>query len=85
MAPTLTIGDVATRLGVNRDAISHWIANKELAAINVTRQHNAKRPSWRITEEDLAMFELKRKRGVSAPQSRSRKPDKHVPQRTWID
>ncbi|WP_397570397.1 helix-turn-helix domain-containing protein [Schlesneria sp. T3-172] len=60
LTPVLTIDEVAARLGVDRDAVSRFIANKELKAINVTRDRNARRPSWRIRPEDLEAFELSR-------------------------
>ena len=56
----LTIDKVAQRLGVDRDGVSRLINSGELPAVNVARDRNAKRPSWRIRPEDLAAFELSR-------------------------
>jgi hypothetical protein len=60
MDPLLTIHEVATRYGVDRDAVSRWIASRELEAINVNRSRTAKRPTWRISQEALIAFDQAR-------------------------
>ncbi len=65
LAPMLTRENVATRLGVDPDAVSALIASQQLAAVNVARSRTAKRPTWRIRPEDLAEFELRRLTGKS--------------------
>ena len=60
LAPMLTRKRIATRLGVDPDAVSALIASGQLAAVNVARSRTAKRPTWRIRPEDLADFELRR-------------------------
>ena len=65
LAPMLTRELVATRLGVDPDAVSALIASRQLPAVNVARSRTAKRPTWRIRPEDLAEFELRRLTGKS--------------------
>lgn len=82
-AQLLLIDDVATRLGVDRDAVSQFIKTRELLAVNVARSRNAKRPSWRIRPEDLETFE--RSRRTSSPATAQKKRTaKPAIVRTWI-
>lgn len=69
LTPLYTIEDIAARLGVDRDAVSRWIASGELAAINVNRARNAKRPTWRIRPEDLEVFEVSRRSPSRPPKA----------------
>ena len=72
LAPMLTRELVATRLGVDPDAVSALIASKQLPAVNVARSRTAKRPTWRIRPEDLAEFELQRLTGKAHTPARRR-------------
>lgn len=58
--PMLTREQVATRLGIDPDAVSSLIASKQLPAVNVAQKRNAKRPTWRVRPEDLEAFEAAR-------------------------
>lgn len=75
LAPMLTREQVATRLGIDPDAVSALIASKQLPAVNVARSRTAKRPTWRIRPEDLADFELRRLTGKAhTPTRRVKRP-----------
>ena len=65
-------------LGVDAETILAHIHSGELAAVNVCKSRNAKRPTWRIGEADLGRFILSRRSQVSqpAPQVQKRKPPK---------
>ena len=81
-APMFDIDQVAARFAVDRDAVSRWIAQGELLAVNVARSRNAKRPSWRIRPEDLETFELSRL--TSKPITPTRRAKKPAPCRKWF-
>lgn len=51
----LTIDEVAAHIGVDRDAVSRYIKNRELTAINVARTLNC-RPRWRVSIEAIEAF-----------------------------
>jgi excisionase family DNA binding protein len=80
----LTIDEVAARLGVDRDAVSTFIAKRELAAVNVARNRSGKRPRWRIRPEDLEAFELSRRHSNQPPSSTTRKRRQQAAGRTWF-
>ena len=71
--PMFDIEQVALRLGIDRDGVSRFIASGELPAVNVSRDRDAKRPSWRVRPEDLDAFELSRL-SVKTPKSDASKP-----------
>jgi hypothetical protein len=65
IAPMLTRKQVATRLGVDVDAVSGLITSKQLPAVNVAKDPKAKRSTWRVRPEDLEAFELRRMTGMA--------------------
>lgn len=83
-SPMLDIDAVATRCGVTRDAVSGWIASKELPAVNVSRARNAKRATWRIRPEDLETFELSRRTSKPASTAKPKRPKPAAATRKWV-
>jgi hypothetical protein len=55
-----TVKQIAERFHVGDHAVLGWIANGELAAVNVARDMAGERPRWRISAEALERFELAR-------------------------
>lgn len=82
--PMFTIGQVATRLGTDRDGVSRLIASRELLAVNVARCRNAKRPTWRIRPEDLEAFELSRRSINPSSSARPRRTKLAATGRKWF-
>jgi hypothetical protein len=66
--PLHTIAQAAQQLAVNRHQVSTFIASGELVAVNVAANPRGGRPSWRISQEALEQFQLRRS---SAPQKRA--------------
>jgi excisionase family DNA binding protein len=60
MTPYLTIEQVAALYGVNRKTVSAWIASGEMVAVNATQSRRAANKRWRITQESIRLFDLKR-------------------------
>ncbi len=81
LTPLRTVEEVAERLGVDRDAVTAFIKSKELPAINVNRDRNSKRATWRIKQEDLDQFELNRRTLKPLPK---KKISKLPPARSWV-
>ena len=64
----------ARLLGVKSDKILAWIHSGELVAANLATNHNGERPRWRISEDDLGRFLLRRRHtAVPAPEPRRRR------------
>ncbi|TWU39122.1 Helix-turn-helix domain protein [Novipirellula aureliae] len=75
--------DAATMLGVDSEQVLAWIHSGELAAANVAKTQNAKRPRWRISESELGKFLLRRRHPASVTTStpkvaRRPKPKQYV-------
>lgn len=73
MSLYLTPAQIAERLAVTHDRVLDWIASRELPAHLVGRQRNAKRPTYRVSVDDLDSFLLRRRTEVPAPKRRKRK------------
>ncbi len=58
-------------LGVTADKVIGWINSGELVASNLAADPNGERPRWRIGEDDLGKF-LIRRRHAAASQSPKR-------------
>jgi excisionase family DNA binding protein len=56
-----TVSEAAELLGTDQETILAWIHNGNLTAVNVSRQLNCKRPSWRIAESELGRTLLSRR------------------------
>lgn len=84
LSPMLTIEQAAERLSINRDGVSALIKSKQLPGVNVNRDPNAKRPTWRIREEDLTAFELARLSIRTATPQRPRKAAKPLSGKAWF-
>jgi excisionase family DNA binding protein len=69
---TLTVRKIQERFGVGESTVLAWIRSGELRAFDVSR-NRGKRPSWRITEEALAAFELARSSAAPPPPRTRRK------------
>jgi len=75
----LTVREVCDRYGVDEHTVLSWITKTgELRAVNVGRKPGSKRPSWRITPEALASFELLRTHSPTPPPSRRRRQSPEV-------
>lgn len=57
---TFTVRDISERYGVGLHTVLAWIHSGELRAINVGRTASGKKARWRVTEEALSAFELRR-------------------------
>lgn len=64
---------IAKRFGVKADTVRSWIHSGELRAINVAPSGSTK-PSFRVSDEAIAEFQLKRGTQPPAPTRRRRKP-----------
>tara|TARA_A100001391_G_scaffold201427_1_gene188424 strand:- start:258 stop:515 length:258 start_codon:yes stop_codon:yes gene_type:complete len=61
-------------LGVKSDKVLAWIHAGELVAANLATNANGERPRWRISEEDLGKFLIRRRHiAVPAPEPRRRR------------
>ena len=71
-------------LGTDDEQVLSWIHSGELAAVNVAKSLQGKRPRWRIAEADLAKFLMARRHPAStqkqtvAPKTRQAKPKQYV-------
>ncbi len=72
MTAYLTPPTVAEALGVNQTKVLTWIRSGELAAINVAARVGG-RPRWRINQEALDLFLLRRAAQPPAPVTRRRR------------
>jgi len=70
---TFSVRDLVTIYSVTEQTALGWIAQGDLAAINVGRTLGKKKPRWRITEKALADFELLRAAQTAPPTTRRRK------------
>jgi hypothetical protein len=55
-----TVQDIRRRYAVTVHTVLGWIRSGELPAVNVGRRPGAKKPRWRITQQALEAFELRR-------------------------
>jgi len=60
--------EAAEFLGTDTEQVLAWIHSGELAAVNVAKTLNAKRPRWRISESDIGRFLLRRRHPASTAQ-----------------
>lgn len=68
--------EVADLLGVSTETVLGWIRRGELVATNVSRNRTSKRPSYRISDSSLEMFEKSRQpEPQTKPQRRKRDPN----------
>lgn len=72
-ADALTPKQVADRYGIRVPVVLAWIRTGQLAALNVARSPQAKRPTWRVTTASLVAFELARTGSPVVPATRRRK------------
>ena len=63
MPSTFSVRDLMERFGVSEHTVLMWIKSGELRAVNVGRTPGAKKPRWRVRQEDIAQFELGREAG----------------------
>ncbi len=70
---TYSVRDICDRYGVGEHTVLGWIRSGDLRAINVGRSVKAKKPRWRITEEALAAFELRRTPDPPQPKTRKKR------------
>jgi transposase len=70
---TFTARQLAERYGVSIHTILAWIREGSLAAVNIARHEGAKRPRWRISEQAVELFELRRQATPRPPRARARR------------
>ena len=70
---THTVRGVADEYTVTEHTVLGWIAAGELEAVNVGRAPGKRRPRWRITDEALRKFELRRSTAAKQVITRQRK------------
>jgi excisionase family DNA binding protein len=77
MGSTFSVQDICKRYSVGEHTVLNWVASGELRALNIARSRRARRPRWRIREEDLAAFEAARTSAPATPRARrqKRQPD----------
>jgi len=81
MNRTFSPPQLAKRYGCKVNKIHHWIRAGELQAVNVASRPDGQ-PRWRISEESLAAFELRR---ASQPTPKpSRRRQTQAPGREWF-
>ena len=68
-----TVKQIAERFGVGEHTVLAWLKSGELRAINVGRTAAKLKPRWRITQEALAEFELRRQAEPPLPRTRRKK------------
>jgi len=76
-SPYLSPPQVAKRLAVDPSKILVWIKRGELRAVNVAT-HTGRRPRYRISPADLAVFEAARAAGPQPKITRRRRKDPNV-------
>lgn len=56
----LTVKEVAQRLKVSTGKVRGWLTSGELRPINVSAKRGGKKPRYRVSEDELARFEVAR-------------------------
>ena len=78
-----TIQQAAEVLGCDDETILSWIHSGELAAANIAKSTQAKRPTWRLAEGELGRFLLSR-RNPAANQVVAPKPAKRQTPKQYV-
>ena len=78
-----TIQQACEVLGCDDETVLSWIHAGELAAVNICKSRQAKRPTWRLAESELGRFLMSRRNPeanqVVAPKSTKRpSPKRYV-------
>ncbi|MCO8123420.1 helix-turn-helix domain-containing protein [Stieleria sp. TO1_6] len=64
----------AKLLGCKSDKVLAWIRSGEIVASNLATDPDGERPRWRIAEDDLARFLLRRRHpSVSEPRAKRKR------------
>lgn len=69
----LSLAEVAQRAGVGLDTARAWVRSGELAATDCSAKRNSKKPRWRVSPADLAVFEQLRGNQGDRPKSKPRR------------
>ncbi|MBX9788576.1 MAG: helix-turn-helix domain-containing protein [Pirellulales bacterium] len=80
---TFTVNQVAEVFHVHRDTVVYWIRSAELSAINIARKKDGM-PRYRITDEALKNFRLRRGAVEGPPPPRPRHQKTKLPD-GWVD
>ncbi len=72
MEKTYSIKDLMARYAVGEHSCLQWIRQGDLTAINVAKRNGGK-PQWRVTQDALEQFELRRTKAPPQPQTPRRK------------
>ena len=78
---TYTVNQLATKLQVHRDTVIGWIRKGELLALNVSLSTV---PRYRVTQEALDGFRLRRRAVDGPPPARERRRKTKLPD-GWVD
>ena len=78
-----TIQQAAEVLGCDDETILSWIHSGELAAANIAKSTQAKRPTWRLAESELGRFLMSR-RNPAANQVTTPKPAKRPTPKQYV-
>jgi excisionase family DNA binding protein len=76
-----TVNQIADKLQVHRDTVVNWIRKGELLAINIAMSG---KPRYRITQEALDGFVLRRRAVDGPPPARERRRKTKLPD-GWVD
>jgi excisionase family DNA binding protein len=78
---TYTVNQIAEKLQVHRDTVVNWIRKADLLAFNVAMSG---KPRYRITQEALDGFMLRRRAVDGPPPPRERRRKTKLPD-GWVD
>ena len=65
--------EIAESRGVSVDTVRSWIHSGQLRAVNLARAAGSRKPRWRVSETDLAAFELARSNTPAPKPTRRRR------------
>lgn len=69
----LSVRRVADALGVKQQTVLGWIKAGELSALNVGRSTAARKPRWRIAQDDFERFIARRSATMEQRPTRTRR------------
>ncbi len=75
---TFTVKALCERYSVTEGTVLTWIRSGELKAINVGKRFGAKKPRWRVTQEAISAFELRRATSPPVPRAPRRKRSQEI-------
>jgi excisionase family DNA binding protein len=73
MSSTYTVRDLCERYDVTAHTVLAWIHSGKLRALNVSRRVGAKKPRYRITQEQLDAFQSSITTSAPVPAARPKR------------